>query len=85
MSFHEYVAPHAYKRLAFYNITAPTKAAAGNQLGIFEDLNDKYSQTDLNEFFLALSPYALPANLRFRVFTITDCAQQYTSRHPSDA
>ncbi|KAL8663945.1 MAG: hypothetical protein Q9202_003494 [Teloschistes flavicans] len=40
----------------FYNITAPTKAAAGNQLGIFEDLNDKYSQTDLNEFFLALSP-----------------------------
>ena len=39
-----------------YNITEPTKAAAGNQLGIFEDLNDKYSQTDLNEFFLTLSP-----------------------------
>ena len=39
-----------------YNITAPTKAAPGNQLGIFEDLNDKYSQTDLNDFFLTLAP-----------------------------
>jgi tripeptidyl-peptidase-1 len=39
-----------------YNITTPTKAAAGNQLGIFEDLGDKYSQTDLNDFFLALAP-----------------------------
>jgi len=43
--------------LAFYNITRPTKAAAGNELGIFEDLGDMYSQTDLNEFFLALAPY----------------------------
>ncbi|KAL8832256.1 MAG: hypothetical protein Q9191_000388 [Dirinaria sp. TL-2023a] len=40
----------------FYNITKPTKAAAGNQLGIFEDLNDKYSQTDLNDFFATLAP-----------------------------
>ena len=39
-----------------YNITTPTKAAAGNQLGIFESLGDKYSQTDLNEFFLTLAP-----------------------------
>ena len=39
-----------------YNITIPTLAAPGNQLGIFEDLGDIYSQTDLNEFFLALSP-----------------------------
>jgi len=42
---------------AFYNITRPTKAAAGNELGIFEDLGDKYSQTDLNDFFLTLAPY----------------------------
>lgn len=41
---------------ALYNITKPTKAAKGNELGIFEDLNDKYSQTDLNEFFLTLAP-----------------------------
>ncbi|KAL8637835.1 MAG: hypothetical protein Q9228_004943 [Teloschistes exilis] len=40
----------------FYNITTPTKAAPGNELGIFEDLNDKYSQTDLNLFFLSLAP-----------------------------
>lgn len=45
---------------AFYNITTPTKAAPGNELGIFEDLNDKYSQTDLNLFFLTLAPYAFP-------------------------
>lgn len=40
----------------FYNITKATKAAPGNQLGIFEDLGDYYSQTDLNEFFLTLAP-----------------------------
>ncbi len=34
-----------------YNITKPTKAAQGNQLGIFEDLGDVYSQTDLDDFF----------------------------------
>ena len=34
-----------------YNITAPTKAAKGNELGIFEDLGDVYSQADLNSFF----------------------------------
>ena len=39
-----------------YNITKPTKAAPGNQLGIFEDLGDMYSQTDLNDFFLTLAP-----------------------------
>jgi len=39
-----------------YNITNPTKAAPGNQLGIFEDLGDMYSQTDLNDFFLTLAP-----------------------------
>ena len=38
-----------------YNITTPTKAAAGNQLGIFEDLDDMYSQTDLNDFFAVLA------------------------------
>lgn len=41
----------------FYNITKGTKKAAGNQLGIFEDLGDYYSQTDLNEFFATLAPY----------------------------
>ena len=34
-----------------YNITKATKAAQGNQLGIFEDLGDVYSQTDLDDFF----------------------------------
>lgn len=40
---------------AFYNITAPTKAAAGNQLGIFEE-GDFYAAEDLLEFFLLFSP-----------------------------
>ena len=39
-----------------YNITKPTKAAAGNELGIFEDLGDMYAQQDLNSFFLTLAP-----------------------------
>lgn len=39
-----------------YNITTPTKSAPGNQLGIFEDLDDMYSQTDLNLFFASLAP-----------------------------
>ena len=39
-----------------YNITTPTKNATGNQLGIFEDLDDMYSQDDLNSFFLSLAP-----------------------------
>lgn len=38
-----------------YNITAPTKAAKGNELGIFEDLGDVYSQSDLNSFFKNLA------------------------------
>ncbi|KAL5329892.1 hypothetical protein ACEPPN_003412 [Leptodophora sp. 'Broadleaf-Isolate-01'] len=38
-----------------YNVTKPTKAAPGNQLGIFEDLGDVYSQTDLDLFFLSLA------------------------------
>lgn len=32
-------------------MTDPTLAAEGNAMGIFEDLGDIYSQTDLNEFF----------------------------------
>ena len=39
-----------------YNITKPTKANPNNKLGIFEDLGDVYSQTDLNDFFLTLAP-----------------------------
>ncbi|MCJ1282915.1 Tripeptidyl-peptidase sed1 [Xylographa opegraphella] len=41
---------------ALYNVTVPTTKVAGNSLGIFEDLGDVYSQTDLNEFFLSLAP-----------------------------
>jgi tripeptidyl-peptidase I len=40
-----------------YNITKPTLKNGNNQLGIFEDLGDYYSQNDLNEFFAALAPY----------------------------
>lgn len=34
-----------------YNITKGTTATKGNELGIFEDLGDIYSQDDLNLFF----------------------------------
>lgn len=40
---------------ALYNVTAGTTAVPGNELGIFEDLGDVYSQTDLNEFFLTFA------------------------------
>ncbi|GKZ19826.1 tripeptidyl-peptidase sed1 [Aspergillus brasiliensis] len=36
---------------AMYNITKGTTATKGNELGIFEDLGDVYSQDDLNLFF----------------------------------
>lgn len=36
---------------ALYNITQGKLASPGNKLGIFEDLNDHYSQQDLNDFF----------------------------------
>lgn len=42
--------------IALYNVTAPSKAAAGNELGIFESLGDYLSQTDLDLFYLSLAP-----------------------------
>lgn len=41
---------------ALYNVTAPTKAATGNELGIFEGLGDYLSQTDLDLFYLTMAP-----------------------------
>lgn len=38
-----------------YNITQGTTAAPGNELGIFETMNDIYSQTDLDLFFSHLA------------------------------
>lgn len=43
-----------------YNFTKATSAQKGNELGIFEDLGDVYSQTDLNLFFLALTLNRIP-------------------------
>lgn len=40
-----------------YNITRPTTAVPGNELGIFEDLGQVYSQTDLDDFFMTYAPY----------------------------
>lgn len=39
---------------AMYNITVGTTSVEGNELGIFEDLGDYYSQTDLDLFFATL-------------------------------
>lgn len=40
-----------------YNIPNNTLAAEGNELGIFESLNDHYSKYDLDTFFSTLYPY----------------------------
>lgn len=50
----EYITPQCVATL--YNVTAPSKAAAGNELGIFESLGDYLSQTDLDLFYLSLAP-----------------------------
>ncbi|PNS17151.1 hypothetical protein CAC42_7205 [Sphaceloma murrayae] len=42
---------------ALYNITEGTTATPGNELGIFEDLGDVYSQEDLDAFFTRYAPY----------------------------
>lgn len=42
-----------------YNITDGDKATPGNELGIFEDLADYYSQQDLDLFFSSLATYVL--------------------------
>lgn len=47
--------------LAMYNITKGSKSTPGNELGIFEDLGDVYSQDDLDLFFSTLAQYALPS------------------------
>lgn len=39
---------------AMYNITEGTTAAKGNELGVYEDLGDIYSQTDLDLFFTSI-------------------------------
>jgi tripeptidyl-peptidase-1 len=47
------ITPDCIKLL--YNITDPTTAVAGNELGIFEGVNDKYAQGDLDDFFAAFA------------------------------
>lgn len=41
-----------------YNVTDGDKATKGNELGIFEDLGDVYSQDDLDLFFSTVAQYA---------------------------
>ena len=47
------ITPNCVKIL--YNISDPTTSVAGNEMGIFEDLGDVYSQEDLNLFFQTLA------------------------------
>lgn len=42
---------------AMYNITKGDKSTPGNELGIFEDLGDVYSQADLDDFFSSMYQY----------------------------
>ncbi|KAL1985429.1 hypothetical protein VTN96DRAFT_7872 [Rasamsonia emersonii] len=47
------ITPPCIKKM--YNITEGDKATPGNELGIFEDLADYYSQQDLDLFFASLA------------------------------
>lgn len=53
----QYITPPCI--MAMYNITRGSKAAAGNQLGIFEE-GDFYAAEDLIEFFATFAPYIPP-------------------------
>lgn len=43
-----------------YNIPAGNTSTKGNEMGIFEDIGDVYSQQDLDEFFTTFT-YVLTA------------------------
>ncbi len=43
---------------AQYQIPNGTKSAKGNELGIFQGLNQHYSQEDLDTYFKYIAPYA---------------------------
>ncbi|KAK6439473.1 hypothetical protein LTR95_004324 [Oleoguttula sp. CCFEE 5521] len=53
----QYVTPPCI--MAMYNISRGSKAAKGNELGIFEE-GDFYSQVDLTEFFVTFANYIPP-------------------------
>lgn len=40
---------------AMYNVTSSKSATKGNELGVFEGINDVYSQEDLDLFFSTLA------------------------------
>lgn len=61
----QYITPPCI--MAMYNITRGTKAAANNQLGIFEE-GDFYAAEDLVEFFLTFAPVR---KLMGRIFGLT--------------
>lgn len=42
-----------------YNVSTSKSATKGNELGVFEGLNDVYSQGDLDLFFSTLARYKL--------------------------
>lgn len=66
-------------RTVMYNITEGTTAAPGNELGIFETMNDIYSQTDLDLFFSHLARYT-PHLAQSRMITLTSTATSPTAR-----
>ncbi len=43
---------------AQYQIPNGTKAIKGNELGIFQSLNQHYSQEDLDTYWRNIAPYA---------------------------
>ncbi|CAK7211597.1 hypothetical protein SCUCBS95973_001169 [Sporothrix curviconia] len=51
---YEYVSPECIRQQ--YSIPNGTTATKGNELGIFESLNQHYSKSDLDDFFKVVSP-----------------------------
>ena len=45
---------------AQYQIPNGTKAIKGNELGIFQSLNQHYSQEDLDIYWRNIAPYDFP-------------------------
>ena len=46
------------RRKGQYGVPDGSKASPGNELGVFESLNDHYSKADLDAYFNSIYPYA---------------------------
>ncbi|KAK8022785.1 Tripeptidyl-peptidase sed1 [Apiospora rasikravindrae] len=70
-----------YECVVQYNLPNGTTSHPGNELGIFESLDDHYSRADLDVFFSTLYPYACGTLPTLRSFPASCLTNTSSSRH----